>query len=318
MTETRAYLGAKLSEKDFPVDRLGARLAVDGTVAWVDIRHTDEAALAAVAAELDLHELALEDARQRHQRPKLDHYRSHEFLAVYAVKVSPNGELITSELSVFLTDRAIVTVHDGFDMSRITHRWDDSALDPGNTGVLLHAILDEVVDGHLQAASTLDELIEDLEGVVFEDKPDIRELQRHAVRLRRSLAGLRRVVLPMRDIMTELHRVKGLVDADLDPYFADIRDHVAHAADWTESLRDHITALRETQLNIQSNRLNLIMKKVTGWAAIIAVPAGITGFYGQNVPIPGIDNTWSFWFSSTIIVTSCVGLYAMFKRKDWL
>ncbi|WP_018685040.1 magnesium transporter CorA family protein [Actinokineospora enzanensis] len=316
MTTTRLYRAGRLSEEDFPLSELGERLSEPDTVAWVDI--ADDSDLAMVGAELGLHELALEDARQRGQRPKIDHYRSHQFLSIYGASLSEDGSLSVRELSVFVTARALVTVHDGYDMTQVARRWDESVLECDRVGVLLHGLIDVVVDGHLQAASALDELTEDLEGVVFEDRPNVRELQQNTVRVRRSLSSLRRVVLPMRDIMTELPRDTHLIDARLQPYFADIRDHVTHAAEWTESLRDHVTALRETQLNIQSNRLNLIMKKVTGWAAIIAIPTAITGFYGQNVPYPGTGEPWGFWVSTAVMVVASCALYLMFKRKDWL
>ncbi|GLZ41914.1 magnesium transporter CorA family protein [Actinokineospora sp. NBRC 105648] len=318
MTHTRLYRGAELVEKDFPLTELGERLAVPDSVAWVDIGHSDDGALATIGDELGLHELALEDARQRRQRPKLDRYKTHLFLTVYGVSVDDEGALTNQEVSVFVTDRALVTVHDGFDMAAVARRWDESPLNGDRVGVLLHALLDIVVDSHLVAAAALDERIESLDDVVFEERPDIRELQRHAVRLRHSLGALRRAVLPMREVLSELPRDKTLVDGELDPYYADVRDHAIHAAEWTDSLREHVIALRETQLNIQSNRLNLIMKKVTGWAAIIAIPTAITGFYGQNVPYPGSQEPWGFWMSSATIVLLSGGLYLMFKRKDWL
>ena len=90
------------------------------------------------------------------------------------------------------------------------------------------------------------------------------------------------------------------------------------ATEWTESLRDLVTTIMETNLTIQGNRMNLVMKKVTSWAAIIAVPTAITGFYGQNVPYPGFGHHWGFWFSSAAILLIAFALYVTFKRKDWL
>jgi len=126
-------------------------------------------------------------------------------------------------------------------------------------------------------------------------------------------------VIPMREVVNSLmRRDLHLVDDQMAPYFQDVYDHVLRVTEWTESLRDLVTTLRETQLNLQSNRLNSIMKKVTGWAAIIAVPTAITGYYGQNLPFPGFQQTWGYWVSTSVVVGLSVGLYVLFRRKDWL
>jgi magnesium transporter len=102
------------------------------------------------------------------------------------------------------------------------------------------------------------------------------------------------------------------------PYFQDVYDHVMRVSDWTESLRDLITTLLETNLTMQSNQMNLIMKKVTSWAAIIAVPTAITGFYGQNVPYPGFGEAWGFWASVAATLGISAILWLVFKRREWL
>jgi magnesium transporter len=109
-----------------------------------------------------------------------------------------------------------------------------------------------------------------------------------------------------------------LVDEPMSPYFQDIYDHVLRATEWTESLRDLVTSVLETNLTIQGNRLNVITKKVTSWAAIIAVPTAITGFYGQNVPYPGFSQKSGFYASTLVIILLSGFLYWLFKRKDWL
>ena len=102
------------------------------------------------------------------------------------------------------------------------------------------------------------------------------------------------------------------------PYYQDIYDHVLRASEWTESLRDLVNSILETNLTIQGNRLNVITKKVTSWAAIIAVPTFITGFYGMNVPYPGFSRQAGFATSIAIMVIAGIVLYIIFKRKDWL
>jgi magnesium transporter len=101
-------------------------------------------------------------------------------------------------------------------------------------------------------------------------------------------------------------------------YFQDVYDHVLRATEWTESLRDLVTTILETNLSIQGNRMNLVMKKVTSWAAIIAVPTAITGFFGQNVLFPGFGTTWGVVASLALIGVASAMLYLTFKRRDWL
>jgi magnesium transporter len=109
-----------------------------------------------------------------------------------------------------------------------------------------------------------------------------------------------------------------VVGDDLMPYYQDIYDHVLRAAEWTESLRDLVNSILETNLTIQGNRLNVITKKVTSWAAIIAVPTFITGFYGMNVPYPGFSRQAGFITSIAVMIIAGIVLYIIFKRKDWL
>jgi magnesium transporter len=109
-----------------------------------------------------------------------------------------------------------------------------------------------------------------------------------------------------------------VVTEPLVPYYQDVYDHVLRASEQTESLRDMLTSAMETNLSAQSNRMNLIMKKVTSWAAIIAVPTAITGFYGQNLPYPGFSHESGFITSTAAIVALSALLYAVFKRKDSL
>jgi magnesium transporter len=115
-----------------------------------------------------------------------------------------------------------------------------------------------------------------------------------------------------------LRRDLAIATPAMAPYYQDVYDHVLRATEWTESLRDLVTTIVETNLTLQGNRLNVITKKVTSWAAIIAVPTAITGFYGQNLPYPGFARTSGLVVSCLLIVVISTGLYIAFKRKDWL
>ena len=323
MARTRLYRNGVLELEDFPVADISDHIVDPNVVVWLDFCAPTGSDLAAISEELGLHELAVEDAVSEHQRAKLDCYETHSFLTAYCVQVDDEGGgLKTSEVAVFLTSQALVTVRkdEGFDIDAVVGRW-DAAPDLAKSGVgfLVHGLLDYIVDGHFDAAQILDDKIEELEDLVFDEQPNHTQLQRQSFHLRKSLVYLRRVVVPMREVVTSLMRPDlNLVDEALAPYYQDVYDHVLRASEWTESLRDLITTVRETQLNLQGYRLNMIMKKVTSWAAIIAVPTAVTGFYGQNVPYPGFDQAWGFWVSTVLIVVLSGGLYVLFKRRDWL
>ena len=155
--------------------------------------------------------------------------------------------------------------------------------------------------------------------LLFDQRTGDEELQRRCFALRKSLVTLRRVVLPMREVVNGLmRRDLHVVTGDMAPYYQDVYDHVLRATEWTESLRDLVTTILETNITLQGNRLNVITKKVTSWAAIIAVPTAITGWYGQNVPYPGFASTSGLITSFLLIVTISGGLYITFKRNDWL
>ena len=124
----------------------------------------------------------------------------------------------------------------------------------------------------------------------------------------------------MRDIMNALMRHRQDINAspELNSWYADLYDHVLRVAEWTDSLRDLVTAVFETNLSLQDNRLNMIMKQLTAWAAIVAIPTAVTGFFGQNVPYPGFGQEWGFFVSVGVMFVIAAALYVTFKRKDWL
>ena len=320
---TRLYRDGRLELEGFPVAQISDYLADEAVTIWLDLRDPDRSDLAVLSEEFGLHPLAVEDAVQEHQRPKLDRYRSHLFLNAYGARLDADtGELATSELAAFVTARALITVRkdDGLDIGAVVQRWDASPDLAGySVGYLLYGLLDYVVDGHFDAVQSLDDAVETLEDQLFADVPQNLQVQRRSFELRKSLVLLRRIVIPMREVVnTLMRRDLHVVGDDLMPYYQDIYDHVLRAAEWTDSLRDLVNSILETNLTIQGNRLNVITKKVTSWAAIIAVPTFITGFYGMNVPYPGFSRQVGFATSIAVMVIAGLVLYIIFKRKDWL
>jgi magnesium transporter len=238
MRHTRLYRQGVLEAKDFPAAQLSEFLQEPGTVVWLDLCEPDQQDLEVISQEFGLHPLAVEDATQQHERPKLDRYQDHAFLTAYAVDLDPaTGRLTTSELAAFITPRALITVRKDprFDIDGVVARWDGSAdLAVHGVGFLLWGLLDIVVDGHFATVQQLDEALEGLEDLLFDERPHGAEVQRRSFELRKSLVVLRRVVLPMREVVnTLLRRDLKLVDEAMGPYFQDVYDLVLRATEWT-------------------------------------------------------------------------------------
>jgi magnesium transporter len=320
---TRLYRDGRLALEGYPVADISDHLADQSVTVWLDLRGPDSDDLGVLSEEFGLHPLAVEDALHHSQRPKLDRYPSHLFLTAYATQLDAGtGDLMTSELAAFITRQALITVRkdDGLDIGAVIDRWDSSPeLAGSGVGYLLYGLLDYIVDTQFESVQNLDDFAEGLEDELFDTVPRGMQVQRRSFQLRKSLVLLRRVVLPMRDVVDDLNQPDlHVVGKDLEPYYQDLYDHVLRIAEWTDSLRDLVNSILETNLVIQSNRLNIITKKVTGWAAIIAVPTLITGYFGMNVPYPGFGHTGGFVVSVVTIVLAGLILYLVFKRNDWL
>ena len=319
----------------FTFSAISDYLSDDHTLVWADIYDPDHDALAALADELSLNIWAVEDATAPMERTKATVYRSHTFFTVYAVETvtPPAGDdttsaLIKHRISAFVLPRGLITVRlppaagddPGFGMEAVSQRFDELGGQEYGVGALVHGLLDVVVDGHFDAVQTLDDGIESLEDELFDDSGPKRGLQRRTFRYRKDLVELRRVVLPMREVVTAIksRRLDSKISLELDPLYDDLYDHVLRASEWTESLRDMVTTVFETNLSLQDARLNTVMKKLTGWAAIIAVPTAVTGFYGQNVNYPLMNTFSGFVVSSLLMVVIVAWLYVMFRKRDWL
>ena len=328
---TRLWRGGKLDREDFPLDELSELLDDEGALVWVDLCEPDHDRLSALAQELCLDRHAVEDAVAQGERPKATRHKTHTFVTAYATRMETGGgppgldsRLRTSRVSAFVLPRGMVTVRrkDDFDIDEVVARWDENSdlLELGPSA-LLHGLLDVVVDGHFETIQQLDDAIEALEDELFDEQARTRQTQRDTYRVRKELVELRRVVLPMREVVNAIlrHRTEHRTGGnELDGWYSDLYDHVLRASEWTESLRDMVTTVFETNLSLQDARLNNVMKKLTGWAAIIAVPTAVTGWFGQNVPYPGFQQTSGLIATSVIIVALAAGLYAVFKHRGWL
>ena len=324
---TRLWSHGALKAENFPLADVAKNLSAQGALVWVDLCNPEPARLTELAVELGLDERAVKDVDGL--RTKATRYANHTFLTVYATGVAPIGpgdiesRLLTARISIFVLPTAVVTVrHEDepsqpvFDIDEVVRRWDDNSdLLRQGSPALLHELLDVVVDEQFDTIQQLDDAIESLEDGLFDDTGSNRTIQRNTYRLRKELVELRRIVLPMREVVNVIRRSDTV---ERDGWYDDLYDNVIRAAEWTESLRDMITTVFETNLSLQDARLNIVVKKLTGWAAIIAVPTLVTGWYGQNIPYPGFSQISGVVTSALLSVITSVVLYVMFRRRGWI
>ncbi|MFI6432824.1 magnesium transporter CorA family protein [Rhodococcus oryzae] len=329
----RLYRRAVLAGSDLPLDEIASYRSDEDALIWVDLLAPSVGDIVALSSliggEVALHPLAVEGAITGHQRPRLVRFRDHSLLHTRAVRFeAKGGRLSSTDISIFILDRALITIRsdDRFAIDPILEDWDDNSDLAGfGVGFLLHTVLDEIVDGYFVALDALDEEIQGLEDeLLISDGAQSAGRSRNAVQLqsftlRKAVVQLSRSVLPMNEAFSALLRQGAhVLDAEMTPYYQDIYDHALRATERIDGLRDTIESILATHLAMQGNSLNEIMKKLTAWAAIIAIPTGVTGYFGQNIPFPGFGQTEGFWLSTVLLVGLAFGLWLSFKRRDWL
>jgi magnesium transporter len=309
--------------EDIALDQVGGWLAEPGTVAWIDLCEPDAEELRELAAALDLHPLAVDDAIGPHQRAKVDHYDTHEFLTAHALSFDPvSGRLLETEVDLFINHRWLVTVrkNDLFDPALVTRHWDRGGERAHHgVGFLLHGLLDVIVDGYLDVVEYVEDAVEDVSDSIVEERPLTSAEQRHWFQVRRSLGRFRRLSAPLTDAVAALTRHERVViDEELVPYFQDLHDHLLRATEACDTLRDLAAMIVEADLALRDLRQNQVMKQVTSWAAIIAVPTLVTGYYGMNVPFPGEGEPWGMATATALSAGAALVLFRVFRRRSWL
>ena len=320
---TRVYRKGVLEAEGFAVAEVSEYLDQPDTVVWADFCAPSKQQVHELAAELGLHELAVEDALGRHQRPKLDRYATHLFLSCHAVCVdSDSANLEETEIDAFVTDRWLITVRkdERFPIGPVLERWDRSPdLAAHGVSFLLYGLLDIVVEGYFDAVEAFDSYYDDVAAGIFAEHPLDPAHQRHWFDMRRAMVRFHRLVVPTREAVSSLmRREHSIITDELYPYYQDVYDHILRVSESSDSLRDLVSTIVETNLSLRDYRQNQIVKKVSSWAAIIAVPALITGYYGMNVPYPGSGHVWGVIVSTALMVVVSGGLYVLFRRADWL
>ncbi|MGH2725193.1 MAG: magnesium/cobalt transporter CorA [Actinomycetota bacterium] len=320
MLKVRLYRDGKIEEEDFDPARVSDLLQQGGLV-WLDLEEPSDRELALIQEEFSLHHLAIEDARHRGQRPKIEAYEGYYFMVFYAIELG-GDDLRTREMHAFVGANYLITLRfdPAFDLGPVLKRWErHQELTREGGGYLLYALLDRVVDGYFEVVDDLEDASEEIEEGVFSERKD-GHIQERIFRQKKNLLELRRLVTPLRDVLAILQDDRSIVTEQLRAYYRDVADHVIRVATFIDNVRELLTAALEAHLSQVSNRLNVVMKQVTSWAAIILIPTLITSFYGMNftsLPWP-LRSPWGPPITVVLMLLSGGALYALFKRLDWL
>ncbi|SDO99830.1 magnesium transporter [Nakamurella panacisegetis] len=308
--------------------------------AWLFLPRHETDALDQAATHLGIDALAIEDILGEREPMKLDWIDSTLVAVLRWVSFDvTTGELTALPVSVLAGPRAVIVLTDEEhcrELADVLRKRGPAILSDGIPAAL-HAVVDTVVDAITAVLLVMEDAVDKLSETLFDDRPLIKAEQLYAFRVRRALAHLRRVTTPMRDIAAGLANAAGRAAArhntdDPEPTddaerllglrsvreFSDVADHAEHAGQNADGLRDVISSMYETNLALADVHLNTVMKKLTGWAAIIAVPTLITGFMGMNVPYPGFQSEVGFLIAFVVMITAVLTLFVTLRRRDWI
>jgi len=294
-----------------------------GRFVWVGLHEPDAEMLAEIQQEFSLHDLAVEDAAHAHQRPKLERYGNSIFVVLRTVHIDQaTGGIDYGETHIFMGANYVVSVRHGGSLPygdvRTRCEATPDLLIKG-PGFVLYALMDFIVDQYFPLVDWFEDKLGELEDDIFRQTLT-RETTERIYQLKRDLLEVKRAVAPLVDICNRLVRTDvTLIPDDARVYFRDVYDHTIRINEMIDTVRELLTTALEANLSLISVAQNEAMKRLAGWAAIVAVPTMIAGIYGMNFKfMPELE--WPFGYPATMIVMvgACAFLYYKFKRSGWL
>jgi len=307
-----------------------------GQFTWLEVDvHRDRTEALEVARRFGLDPLAVEDALSTRQRPKLEMYGRHRFLVLFQLD-EVHDQLEDSQIAVFAGNRYVLVLHDGADRMVDEASARVQKVDPEELDVerALHALVDAVVDDYERTAGRLDVDIEDLEAQALrasrtgakEPAKSAEELPSQSMlyAVKQQVSMLRRYALPLEGAVAMLQEEEERRRDDddrTDLLFRDVHDHVIRLGAQVRNIDDLASAVVDLIRSLQGDMLNEVNKKLSAWAAIIAIPTLIASIYGTNYklwPPPGDSKSWGFAGVVLIMLVSGAALWFFFKRKRWI
>ncbi|MEU8579808.1 magnesium/cobalt transporter CorA [Streptomyces abikoensis] len=306
-------------------DALEAARAEGESFVWIGLYEPTEKEFGLVTSEFGLHPLAVEDALNAHQRPKLEVYDDSLFVVLKPVVYDDARDTVTTdEVMVFIGNCFVVTVRHGEgsplgDVRRRLER-DPGMLRHGPTAVL-YAVCDAVVDHYTEVAILLHADLDELEAEVFAPLgEDVRHTASRIYSFKRQVVEFRRAMLPLVEPMARLSGTElPFVDEKSWPFFRDVSDHLARANESVEGLDRLLSDILSAHLAQMGVQQNDDMRKISAWAAMAAVPTMIAGVYGMNFThMPELRQPWGYPVVVALMAGLVAWLYRLFKRRGWL
>lgn len=288
---------------------------------WIGLFEPSREEMAAIARRYGLHPLAVEDAVDGRQLPKLESYGEQLFVVARTASLT-DGHIDYGETAIFLGRHFIVTVRHGSARShtRLREQLETSpALLGHGPDYVLHAILDYIVDGYFPIVNTIEEDV-----LAMEDRLLAGYLEREDVfglfSLRHDVVRFQRMLGPMEEVAQKLVNLNfACIDDNTMPYFRDVLDHVQRAEYRVGGLREVLGSAIETSNLVEQQRQGEIQRQLAAWAAILAVPTAIAGIYGMNFEhMPELHWRYGYFVVLGIMIVVCTTLYRRFKRAGWL
>jgi len=308
---------------DIPIADISEAVKEPGRFVWVGLHEPDDEMLAEIQQEFSLHDLAVEDAARAHQRPKLERYGDSIFVVLRTAHTDAStGGIDFGETHLFVGANYVVSVRHGgtLPFAEVVARCEANPdLMVKGPVFVLYSIMDFIVDQYFPLVDTYEDKLAELEDNVFQQTLP-RETTERIYQLKRDLIEVKRAIAPLVDVCNRL--VRGdvpLVPEDSRVYFRDVYDHVIRINEMVDTLRELLSAALEANLSLVSVSQNEAMKRLAGWAAIVAVPTMIAGVYGMNFKfMPELDWYLGYPVALTVMVGACAFLYYKFKRSGWL
>ena len=311
--------GVKLA--DLPVEKISDYLERKDCFIWVALRDTTDAELDKMQEEFGLHDLAVEDARHGHQRPKIEEYGDTLFVVMHIVE-AVDSELTVGEISIFAGRNFILSVRNRSSRSLLGVR-ERCEREPDllrlGSGFVLYALMDAVVDLYFPVIGDLESQLESIEERLFDKGTALANIEQ-LYEFKRKVVVLKHAVTPMMEATGKLHggRVPQVCGTTQD-YFRDVYDHLARINATIDAMRDTITTAILVSQSTVSIEQNVINKQLAAWAAIFAIATVFTGIWGMNFRLmPELQWEYGYPVALLIIIAVCGFLYFHFKRSDWL